>query len=55
MAKVDIFEEEDLETLLIPHPMLGKITLKEMLYNAAYHVQHHQNQTIKNLTNKGTL
>ena len=49
MIKVDIFEEEDLETSLIPHPLLGKITLKEMLYNAIYHVEHHKNETIKNL------
>jgi len=39
-------KEEDLETLLIPHPLLGKISLKEMLYNAIYHVQHHHQQTI---------
>lgn len=48
-AKVDIFEEEGLETLLIPHPLLGNITLKEMLYNAIYHVEHHKNEAIKTL------
>ncbi len=51
-SKINEFEEEDLESLLIPHPLLGNITLKEMLYNAIYHVEHHQKQTIKNLENK---
>lgn len=32
----------DFETLLIPHPLLGLITLKEMAYNASYHVEHHR-------------
>lgn len=36
--------ESDLESLLVPHPLLGKLTLKEMLYNAIHHVQHHQAQ-----------
>lgn len=39
--------ESDLESLLIPHPLLGKITLKEMLYNAIHHAQHHQAQVEK--------
>ena len=33
----------DFESLLIPHPLLGLITLKEMAYNASYHVEHHYN------------
>ena len=51
-SKINEFEEVELESLLIPHPLLRKITLKEMLYNAIYHVEHHQKQTIKNLENK---
>ena len=47
-------QEKDLETLLIPHPLLGKITLKEMLYNAIYHVQHHHRQTESYLTKKNS-
>lgn len=50
--KLDGFEEYELESLVIPHPLLGKITLKEMLYNVIYHVQHHKNQAIKNLDPK---
>lgn len=47
--KVQGFEEIDLETLAIPHPLLGKITLKEMLYNAIYHVQYHKMQVLEHL------
>ena len=50
--KLGGFEEYELESLVIPHPLLGKITLKEMLYNVIYHVQHHKNQAIKNLDPK---
>lgn len=36
----------DFESLQIPHPLLGLITLKEMAYNAIYHVEHHQNALV---------
>lgn len=52
ISKINSFEEKELDTLLVPHPLLGKLTLKEMLYNAIYHVQHHKMQTISNLKNK---
>jgi DinB superfamily len=37
------YSEEDLDTLVVPHPLLGKITLREMLYFTVFHVKHHQN------------
>lgn len=36
------FSETDLDTLLLPHPLLGKLTLREMLFFTAYHVAHHE-------------
>lgn len=48
-AKIQSFSEQELDSLLIPHPLLGSITLREMLYNAIYHVEHHQNMAKKNL------
>ncbi len=36
------FEEEELDTLILPHPLLGKLTLREMLYFTMYHVKHHE-------------
>ncbi|MBP2284847.1 2-dehydropantoate 2-reductase [Flavobacterium sp. CG_23.5] len=41
------WSEEELEMYNCPHPILGKITVREILYFTNYHVQHH-NQTIKN-------
>ena len=36
------FSETELDNLLLPHPILGKLTLREMLYFTIYHVQHHK-------------
>lgn len=47
--KIDNFSEEELDFLLIPHPLLGNLSLREMLYNAIYHVEHHQVQIRQNL------
>lgn len=49
---INKFSEEELDTLLMPHPLLGQLTLREMLYNAIYHVQHHHELTRVNLSNK---
>lgn len=39
--KVNSWKEEDLDKYNLPHPLLGKITVREMLYFTIYHVQHH--------------
>jgi DinB superfamily len=44
VTKIDSFSEEQLDLLILPHPLLGKLTLREMLYFTIYHVQHHQKQ-----------
>jgi len=36
------YSEETLDTLILPHPLLGKITLREMIYFTAYHAEHHE-------------
>ncbi len=33
--------EKDLENYLIPHPLLGKLTVREMLFFTVYHALHH--------------
>lgn len=35
------WSEEELERYICPHPVLGKTTVREMLYFIVYHVQHH--------------
>ena len=34
--------EESLDKYILPHPLLGKLTFREMLYFTACHVAHHQ-------------
>ncbi|WP_375563045.1 DinB family protein [Bernardetia sp. OM2101] len=48
-TQINDFSEEQLDTLLLPHPLLGKLTLREMMYFTIYHVQHHHKKTIENL------
>lgn len=41
--------EEQLETLILPHPLLGKLTFREMIYFSIYHVKHHRLKVMENL------
>ncbi len=50
-SKIENFTEQDLDRLQIPHPLLGNLTMREMLYNVIYHVEHHHQATKQNLTN----
>ena len=43
------FSEKDLDNYILPHPLLGKLTIREMLFFTIYHVQHHEVLTLKNL------
>ncbi len=38
------YTEEELDTLTLPHPLLGQLTIREMFYLMAYHPLHHQKQ-----------
>jgi hypothetical protein len=40
--RVNAWTEPELDTVLLPHPLLGKLTVREMLYFTIYHAQHHQ-------------
>lgn len=42
--QIDKHSEADLDQMILPHPLLGKLTLREMGYFAAYHVAHHHKQ-----------
>ncbi len=41
-SKLDRFTEADLDLYVLPHPLLGKLTIREMMYFTIYHVSHHQ-------------
>jgi hypothetical protein len=49
VKQVDSFSEEKLDQLILPHPLLGKLTFREMLYFTIYHVEHHEKHTQQNL------
>ncbi len=40
--KIANTSESDLDKYLLPHPLLGKITMREMLYFTMYHASHHE-------------
>lgn len=41
ISKVKKYKEEDLDYYVLPHPLLGKITLREMLFFTIHHNEHH--------------
>lgn len=48
ISNIQNWSEEELEKYNCPHPFLGKITVREILYFTIYHVQHHH-ETIKKM------
>ena len=36
------YSEEQLDNYILPHPLLGKITLREMMFFTIYHAEHHR-------------
>jgi hypothetical protein len=44
------FSEADLENTVLPHPLLGKITIREMMFFTIHHVEHHLNLIRKNIS-----
>lgn len=41
IKRLGSWSENQLDHYLLPHPLLGKITFREMLFFSAYHIQHH--------------
>ncbi|TAE45870.1 MAG: DinB family protein [Bacteroidetes bacterium] len=48
-ALTEKHSEAQLDTYLLPHPLLGKMTLREMLYFTSYHVVHHHEAVLRGL------
>ena len=38
---IETWSEGQLDNYLVPHPLLGKVMVREMLYFTIYHTQHH--------------
>jgi hypothetical protein len=45
--KIAGIKEEKLDRFILPHPLLGKLTLREMLFFTIHHNEHHL-ETLKN-------
>jgi uncharacterized damage-inducible protein DinB len=46
------YSEQDFDQMILPHPLLGKITVREMLYFTIHHVFHHQGLVKQYLSKK---
>lgn len=49
ISKIEKKSETDLDTYILPHPLLGKVTLREMLFFTIHHNEHH----VELLKNRG--
>jgi hypothetical protein len=47
--QISIYSDNDLDTLVLPHPLLGSLTINEMFYLMTQHATHHLRQTEINL------
>ena len=36
------YSEEELDIYILPHPLMGKVTLREILFFSRYHTEHHR-------------
>jgi len=43
IKKMNTLSDKDLDGIVIPHPSLGKITIREMMNFMIFHTQHHLN------------
>lgn len=45
--KVKKWKDKDLDNLILPHPLMGKMPVREIVLWTAYHVEHHTNQLME--------
>ena len=54
--KTSKLKEHHLDTLILPHPLMGKMTLREIIMWTAHHTEHHKNVLqLHNQFEKNTL
>ncbi|MFT6971030.1 MAG: hypothetical protein ACJAXX_001597 [Roseivirga sp.] len=44
IEKLDKWTEAQLDEYIFPHPLLGKLTIREMMYFTIHHADHHRNR-----------
>ena len=47
VAALDSWEDRALDRYLLPHPLLGKMTVREILYFTLYHNAHHARRVVE--------
>ena len=47
------WSDADLDRYRLPHPLLGKLTVREMLFFTVYHQHHHMNVTFRRRAEAG--
>lgn len=45
------WQEEQMDNYCIPHPLIGKLTVREMMFFTIYHTRHHLQSIKKSLRN----
>jgi hypothetical protein len=53
LRRVRRWSETSLDAVLLPHPLLGKLTAREMLQFTVYHTAHHLNLVLSRLATRG--
>lgn len=48
-SKIEKYDENKFDVLVLPHPLIGKLTFREMFYFTIYHAEHHHQHTKQNL------
>ena len=51
IKNLDQYDDHEFDTLVIPHPFLGKLSIQEMMYLMTYHALHHLKSVKENLQN----
>ena len=51
-SKIEKWDENKFDVLVLPHPLIGKLTFREMFYFTIYHADHHHRHTIQNLAQR---
>lgn len=49
------YTDKEFDSLVLPHPLLGNLTIREMIYFTIYHVGHHHKKTKQNFKNNEPL
>ncbi len=48
LRKLERWNDRQLDRLLLPHPLMGKMTIRELFMWTGYHIEHHVDQLKKN-------